>query len=221
MKILPVILLLLVTSFVSTTYATDPVGVPANVSVVGNTKNNADSKIDTVTGSGISSAPAQGGIDIGGFQISAGEIAILMAMLRTPFLKSTFISSCSSKSEEWLGTDQSIKTCLCAYNNLIQDQNLATRMIAAGAGNGDMSNFNKWGYQMIESCLPDEYPPEVGDAFDKLCLKSGDLNAEVCSCVLASFKRDFTVKALIKTAFEEPKGLQMQMMLKAAQCLAK
>ncbi len=214
MKIFSAISFLIVTSFASMTYAADPVNAPANVSVTGATKNVAPSTNNAAD-------PALGGIDIGGFQISAGEIAILMAMLRTPFLKSTFITSCSSKSEEWLGSDQSIKTCMCAYNNLIQDQKLATRMIAAGAGNGDMSNFNKWGYQMIEGCLPVEFPPEVDVAFNKECLKSGDLNAEVCSCVLSAFKKDFTVKSLIKTAFEEPKGLQMQMILKAAQCLAK
>ncbi len=214
MKNFAAILLAFITSFVSMTYAADPANAPTNVSVTGATKKVA------VPPSNVADS-GKGGINIGGFQISAGEIAILMAMLRTPFLKSTFISNCSLKSEEWLGNDQSIKTCLCAYNNLIQDQNLATRMIAAGAGNGDMSNFNKWGYQMIEGCLPVEFPPEVDAAFNKECLKSGDLNAEICSCVLNAFKKDFTVKSLIKTAFEEPKGLQMQMMLKAAQCLAK
>jgi hypothetical protein len=39
--------------------------------------------------------------------------------------------------------------------------------------------------------------------------------------MLKSVKKDYTVHSLIKTAFEDQKKLEMDITLKAAQCLAK
>ena len=151
--------------------------------------------------------------------ISQEEMLIFKTLLQTPLFKDNFVQSCTVQSMEWLGVNQADKTCSCAYNRLVKDGKFINQIMSSI--NGDNIDFEKWGFEFIEPCIPQNYPAETDNAFVKECLKAGDVDKATCECVLKSIKKDYTVRDLMKTAFEDQKKLEVDIMLKAAQCLSK
>lgn len=151
--------------------------------------------------------------------ISQEEMLIFKTLLQTPLFKDNFVQSCTVQSMEWLGVNQADKTCNCAYNRLVKDGKFINQIMSSI--NGDNIDFEKWGFEFIEPCIPQNYPAETDNAFVKECLKAGDVDKATCECVLKSIKKDYTVRDLMKTAFEDQKKLEVDIMLKAAQCLSK
>ena len=151
--------------------------------------------------------------------ISQEEMLIFKTLLQTPLFKDNFVQSCTVQSMEWLGVNQADKTCNCAYNRLVKDGKFINQIMSSI--NGDNIDFEKWGFDFIEPCIPQNYPAETDNAFVKECLKAGDVDKATCECVLKSIKKDYTVRDLMKTAFEDQKKLEVDIMLKAAQCLSK
>lgn len=152
------------------------------------------------------------------FQISSEDIALFKAMLDSPLLKDGFVQSCTVESMEWLGANQAEKTCKCAYDRLIKDNTLLSQMMTEDE---NLEDFDKWGFSLMEPCLPKQFPAEMNNAFIKECMKSGDVSKATCECVLKSIKKDYTVKTLIKAAFEESEKFELDIAMKAAQCLTK
>jgi hypothetical protein len=151
--------------------------------------------------------------------VSQEEMLIFKTLLQTPLFKDNFVQSCTVQSMEWLGVNQADKTCNCAYNRLVKDGKFINQIMSSI--NGDNIDFEKWGFEFIEPCIPQNYPAETDNAFVKECLKAGDVDKATCECVLKSIKKDYTVRDLMKTAFEDQKKLEVDIMLKAAQCLSK
>ena len=151
--------------------------------------------------------------------VSQEEMLIFKTLLQTPLFKDNFVQSCTVQSMEWLGVNQADKTCNCAYNHLVKDGKFINQIMSSI--NGDNIDFEKWGFEFIEPCIPQNYPAETDNAFVKECLKAGDVDKATCECVLKSIKKDYTVRDLMKTAFEDQKKLEVDIMLKAAQCLSK
>ena len=151
--------------------------------------------------------------------ISQEEMLIFKTLLQTPLFKDNFVQSCTVQSTEWLGVNQADKTCNCAYNRLVKDGKFINQIMSSI--NGDNIDFEKWGFEFIEPCIPQNYPAETDNAFVKECLKAGDVDKATCECVLRSIKKDYTVRDLMKTAFEDQKKLEVDLMLKTAQCLSK
>ncbi len=151
--------------------------------------------------------------------ISQEEMLIFKTLLQTPLFKDNFVQSCTVQSMEWLGVNQADKTCNCAYNRLVKDGKFINQIMSSI--NGDNIDFEKWGFEFIEPCIPQNYPAETDNAFVKECLKAGDVDKATCECVLSSIKKDYSVRDLTKTAFEDQKKLEVDLMLKAAQCLSK
>ena len=151
--------------------------------------------------------------------ISQEEMLIFKTLLQTPLFKDNFVQSCTVQSMEWLGVNQADKTCNCAYNRLVKDGKFINQIMSSI--NGDNIDFEKWGFDFIEPCIPQNYPAETDNAFVKECLKAGDVDKATCECVLKSIKKDYSVRDLMKTAFEDQKKLEVDIMLKAAQCLSK
>ena len=151
--------------------------------------------------------------------ISQEEMLIFKTLLQTPLFKDNFVQSCTVQSMEWLGVNQADKTCNCAYNRLVKDGKFINQIMSSI--NGDNIDFEKWGFEFIEPCIPQNYPAETDNAFVKECLKAGDVDKATCECVLRSIKKDYTVRDLMKTAFEDQKKLEVDLMLKTAQCLSK
>ena len=151
--------------------------------------------------------------------ISQEEMLIFKTLLQTPLFKDNFVQSCTVQSMEWLGVNQADKTCNCAYNRLVKDGKFINQIMSSI--NGDNIDFEKWGFEFIEPCIPQNYPAETDNAFVKECLKAGDVDKATCECVLRSIKKDYSVRDLMKTAFEDQKKLEADMLIKAAQCLSK
>lgn len=151
--------------------------------------------------------------------ISQEEMLIFKTLLQTPLFKDNFVQSCTAQSVEWLGASQADKTCNCAFDRMTKDGKFINQIMSSI--NGDNINFEKWGFEFIEPCIPQNYPAETDNAFVKECLKAGDVDKATCECVLNSIKKDYSVRDLLKTAFEDQKKLEIDIMLKAAQCLSK
>ena len=151
--------------------------------------------------------------------ISQEEMLIFKTLLQTPLFKDNFVQSCTVQSMEWLGVNQADKTCNCAYNRLVKDGKFINQIMSSI--NGDNIDFEKWGFDFIEPCIPQNYPAETDNAFVKECLKAGDVDKATCECVLNSIKKDYSVRDLMKTAFEDQKKLEIDIILKSAQCLSK
>ena len=152
-------------------------------------------------------------------QVSPEEMLIFKALLQSPLFKDNFVQSCTVQSMEWLGVNQADKTCNCAYDRLVKDGKFINQIMSSISG--DNIDFEKWGFDFVEPCIPQNYPAEMDNAFVKECLKAGDVDKATCECVLNSIKKDYTVRDLLKTAFENQKKLEVDIMLKSAQCLSK
>lgn len=153
--------------------------------------------------------------------VNPEENIILMALLQSPALKEGFVQSCTKESVEWLGTAQADKSCNCAFDRIAKDPKVVEQIIGSLSADGKGFDFEKLGYGLVEPCLPKDFPAETDNAFVKECLKAGDLTTATCECMLNSVKKDYTVHTLIKTAFEDKKKLELDITLKAAQCLAR
>ncbi len=160
-------------------------------------------------------------ISVGGYEITDEDLMFFMSMLQSPLFKDTFVQSCTVESMEWLGANQADKTCKCAFDRLIKDKSLLSNMVNESSQSGNMGNFDKLSYGLIEPCLPKQFPKEMDNAFIKECMKAGDVNKATCDCVLKGLKKGYTIRSLIQTAIENPKSLEVDMALKAAQCLSK
>lgn len=156
-----------------------------------------------------------------GLGLAAEDLMIFKAILQSPMFKDNFVQSCTVQSMEWLGANQADKSCNCAFDRLIKDDKFIGGVIGSMGADGSDFNIDKWGYDFIEPCLPKQFPAEMDNSFIKECLKAGDANKATCECVLKSIKKDYSVRSLMKTAIEDEKKLELDITLKAAQCLSK
>ena len=156
-----------------------------------------------------------------GIGLAPEDLMIFKAILQSPMFKDNFVQSCTLQSMEWLGANQADKSCNCAFDRLIKDDKFIGGVIGSMGADGSDFNIDKWGYDFIEPCLPKQFPAEMDNAFIKECLKAGDANKATCECVLKSIKKDYSVRSLMKTAIEDEKKLELDITLKAAQCLSK
>jgi hypothetical protein len=166
------------------------------------------------------SAPANGQ-QASGFSLSTEEMMLLVALLQSPLFQDNFVQSCAAQSVEWLGTAQADKSCRCAFDLVTKNPDLISKIAGAVSADGAGVNFEKLGFDMVEPCLPKEFPPEADKAFVKECLKQSDVDKGTCECVLQSIKKNYTVRSLMKTAFDNRKMLETDITLKTAQCLSK
>ena len=156
-----------------------------------------------------------------GLGLAAEDLMIFKAILQSPMFKDNFVQSCTVQSMEWLGANQADKSCNCAFDRLIKDDKFIGGVIGSMGADGSDFNIDKWGYDFIEPCLPKQFPAEMDNAFIKECLKAGDANKATCECVLKSIKKEYSVRSLMKTAIEDEKKLELDITLKAVQCLSK
>ena len=156
-----------------------------------------------------------------GLGLAAEDLMLFKTILQSPMFKDNFVQSCTLQSMEWLGANQADKSCNCAFDRLIKDDKFIGGVIGSMGADGSDFNIDKWGYDFIEPCLPKQFPAEMDNAFIKECLKAGDANKATCECVLKSIKKDYSVRSLMKTAIEDEKKLELDITLKAAQCLSK
>ena len=90
---------------------------------------------------------------------SGEDMMILKAILQSPIFKDNFVQSCTAQSVEWLGASQADKTCTCAFDRLVKDGKFINRILSSI--NDSNIDFEKWGFDFIEPCIPQNYPAET------------------------------------------------------------
>ena len=153
--------------------------------------------------------------------ISPEEALVLNVLLQSPMFMNEFTQYCETQSGQWLGEKQAEKSCRCAYDRLVKDSGVLKKIMGSLGGDGELAGYEKWGYDFVEPCLPEQFPAEMEIAFLNWCLAQGDVDNATCKCVLQSIKKDYTVRTLVKSAFDDRKTLELNVMLKTAQCLSK
>ena len=110
------------------------------------------------------STPANGQ-QASGFSLSTEEMMLLVALLQSPLFQDNFVQSCAAQSAEWLGTAQADKSCRCAFDLVTKNPDLIGKIAGAVSADGAGVDFEKLGFDMVEPCLPKEFPPEADKAF--------------------------------------------------------
>lgn len=149
------------------------------------------------------------------------EMMILQAIVGNKDFKKHFVDECVDESDDYLGKKQAKQSCSCSYDRITKDPNVMTALLGSIDNGGKMADFEKWGYDVIAPCLPDKFTPEMEKALMDECKDEVKDGKKACKCVVNDIKKRYTVKTLLKAAFEDEKKLELEMMGVAAQCLAK
>lgn len=148
-------------------------------------------------------------------KITEEDLAMIRELLKNDEFKSSFTQQCANGASPWLGVNQAVKSCKCAYTKLIKNDELLYKL--ATTDNDD--SFEKWGYGVIEPCLPEKFSPATQVTFVNQCVKeSGEIARNVCECTYQQLIKKYTVKSLVKAAFENPEKLQVNLVVMAGMC---
>lgn len=154
-------------------------------------------------------------------QMTEIELAIIKAIVDNKDFRNRFVDECIDEADDYLGRKQAKQSCNCSYDRIMKDPNVITSLLGSVSSDGKMADFEKWGYNVIAPCLPDQFTPEMEKALMNECKDEVKDGKKVCTCVVKEIKNRYTVKTLLKAAFEDEKKLEMDMMGLAAQCLSK
>lgn len=146
------------------------------------------------------------------------ELAIIRAIVENTDFKKRFIDECIDEADDYLGKKQAKQSCNCSYDRIIQDQNVVTYLLGSVDSDGKMADFEKWGYDIVAPCLPDQFTPEMEKALMAECMDEVKDGKKACKCVVNDIKKRYTVKTLLKAAFENEKKFELEMRGVAAQC---
>ena len=147
--------------------------------------------------------------------LSDEDLMLVQALLSNGMFRDQFIQSCSAEYAEWLGPQWAEKTCSCAYENLVQNKNLLMKFLS-----GDESDSRQMGemsYELVEKCLPSEFPPEMEKSIVRECMDGGASKSS-CDCIVKKVKDKYTMKTLMKGAFQNPGVLEKEFSDIATQC---
>lgn len=150
-------------------------------------------------------------------QLSEDDLFLVQMLLMNDMFRENFVQSCTAEAVAWLGADGAAKTCSCAYDGLAQNQKLLLRFLNESE---DEEMMNKLGFELLETCLPPQFPKEMENAITRECL-GGGVGSGACSCVVQSIKKKYTVKKFMKDVFEKPEKLEQDIMDIATQCATK
>lgn len=161
-----------------------------------------------------SSAPASAA-KMPAFEVTEEDMAMIRMLLANDMFKNSFTEQCAVESSVLLGAEQAAKSCNCAYDRLIKNDKLLYALATTDNDDG----FDKWGYEVIEPCLPEKFTESMGKAFVKQCVaESGENARSVCECTYNAISKKYTVKSLLKASFESPEKMQMELITMAGQC---
>ncbi|MCQ2062022.1 MAG: hypothetical protein MJY99_01615 [Fibrobacter sp.] len=154
-------------------------------------------------------------------EMSEMEMLVLMAIVDNKDFKKRFVNECVDEADDYLGKKQAKQSCNCSYGRITKDPNVMGALLGSIDKGGNIADFEKWGYNVIAPCLPDTFTPEMEKALMNECTDEVKDGKKACKCVVNDIKKRYTVKTLLKAAFEDEKKLELEMMGVAAQCLAK
>ncbi|PWJ61734.1 MULTISPECIES: hypothetical protein [unclassified Fibrobacter] len=150
-------------------------------------------------------------------QLSEDDLFLVQMLLMNDMFRENFVQSCTAEAVAWLGADGAAKTCSCAYDGLAKNQQLLLKFLNESE-NEEM--MNKLGFELLETCLPPQFPKEMENAISKECL-GGGVGSGACSCVVQNIKQKYTVKKFMKEVFENPDQLEKDIMDIATRCATK
>lgn len=150
-------------------------------------------------------------------QLSEDDLFLVQMLLMNDMFRDNFVQSCTMEASAWLGAEGAAKTCGCAYDGLAKNQSLLLKFLNESE-NEEM--MNKLGFELLETCLPPQFPKEMENAISKECL-GGGVGSGACSCVVQNIKKQYTVKKFMKEVFENPDQLEKNIMDIATQCATK
>lgn len=152
-------------------------------------------------------------------QMTEMEMMILKAVVENKEFKGRFVEECVDESDDYLGKKQAKTSCNCAYDRIMKDDKVLMTLLGSVEAGGNTADFEKWGYNVIAPCLPDQFTPEMETALLKECKDEVKDGKKACTCVVKEIKSRYTVKTLLKAAFEDEKKFEVDMMGLAAKCL--
>lgn len=153
--------------------------------------------------------------------LSASDLMILQALLSNKTFKSNFVDECTDEADDVLGKKQSKKSCQCAYERLVKDETLLYKLMSATNVNGEVEDFEKWGYELISPCLPANFTPEMEKAFMKECTDDFKGNKKACQCAFGEVQKNYTVQTLLQAVFLNEKKFERDMLGVVGACAAK
>jgi len=153
-----------------------------------------------------------------GFQVTEEDMMLIKMLLNNEMFKNSFTEQCSAESASFLGATQAAKSCQCAYDGLLKNDQLLFALATTDNDDG----FGKWGYDVIAPCLPEKFTDEMGSAFVNRCVAENGASAKaVCDCTYKTIVKKYTVRSLIKAAFETPEKMQLELVSIAGSCALK
>lgn len=154
-------------------------------------------------------------------QMSEMELAIVRTIVNNKDFRNHFVDECIDEADDYLGKKQAKKSCNCSYDRILKDDKVISSLLGSVDNSGKMVDFEKWGYDVVAPCLPDQFSPEMEKALMEECKDEVKEGKKACSCVVKEIKNRYTVKTLLKAAFEDEKKLELDMIGLATQCLSK
>lgn len=148
------------------------------------------------------------------YQFSEEDLLMVQMLLTSDLFRDTFVQACTVESIEWLGAQWAEKTCSCAYDNLAKSKDLLLKFLNE---DGNSENMDKMNFELLETCLPKQFPAEMESAIVRECM-TGGVKKSACDCVVKNIKKKYTVRSFMKDVFEKPDILETDITKIATQC---
>ncbi|MCF0216294.1 MAG: hypothetical protein HUK21_07460 [Fibrobacteraceae bacterium] len=171
----------------------------------------APAKAETATAKvpSVSGAPSTA-VQTPVFNLSPADMQLLKIVLSNKQFRKSFADECVDEAEDYLGKKDAKRSCDCAFNRLTSSDSLVHLLMNAFDDSGKADDFERWGFEIIAPCLPQNFTPEMEKAFMKEC--SEDASKKACSCAYGEITRKYTVQGLIKEAFQNQKKFELEML---------
>ena len=155
------------------------------------------------------------------FSLSGADLMILQALIGNNTFKSNFVNKCVDEGDDYLGAKQAKKSCLCAYDRLSTNDSLASMLMKMTSANGDVNNFEQWGFDLLVPCLPSQFSAEMEKAFMNECTGRYKGEKKACQCAYNQVKQTYTVQSLVQSAILDGKKFESSMQGVVGACSAK
>ncbi len=154
-------------------------------------------------------------------KISATDMMLLQMLLNNQAFKDSFVVECTKEGDKFLGATQSKKSCLCAYDHMLQNDSLLYLLMRSMNANGEVTDFEKLSYRLILPCLPAQFTPEMEAFLQKACLESVRAgNKTRCACAVKEIKKSYTIQELLRDILQDQESFKIKLIRKVGKCVA-
>ncbi len=125
------------------------------------------------------------------------------AIVNSPEYKNLFVAECAVEIYPYLGKGQSAKSCECAYQKLIDENNVKT-LVGLMDENGELDD--SLALELFLPCLPQKFTPEMEKFLRDSCLTAA--SEKVCNCIIDEIKSQFSLEQLIRKTLDDSEFIQ-------------